>query len=118
MQSRCSRAFAAFKHATFHTRLLHPAHRGAADYKEVGMLKVGMRPGEYITIGDDVKIVFSGGTGRHIHLLVEAPREKKILRSSYSDNDDRAPYYAEESLSKEHVRNLVRSQKRKEAAGN
>lgn len=74
------------------------------------MLKVGMKPGEYITIGDDVKIVFSGGTGKHIHLLVDAPRDKKILRSSYENGN--SPYYAEESLSKEHVRNLVYSQKK------
>ena len=50
------------------------------------MLKLGMKPGEYITVGDDVKIIFSGGTGRHIHLLVDAPKDMRILRSSYRED--------------------------------
>ena len=61
------------------------------------MLKLGMKPGEYITIGDDVRIIFSGGTGRHIHLLVDAPRDMRVLRSSYREEQDKAPYYEEES---------------------
>lgn len=64
--------------------------------KEVrAMLKIGMTPGEYITLGDDIRIVFSGGTGHHIHLLVDAPKDVKILRSSYKESNDKAPYYAE-----------------------
>jgi carbon storage regulator len=59
------------------------------------MLKIGMTPGEYITLGDDIRIVFSGGTGHHIHLLVDAPKDVKILRSSYKDSKDKTPYYAE-----------------------
>lgn len=61
------------------------------------MLKLGMKPGEYITVGDDVKIIFSGGTGRHIHLLVDAPKDMRILRSSYREEEDKAPYYEEEN---------------------
>lgn len=61
------------------------------------MLKLGMKPGEYITVGDDVKIIFSGGTGRHIHLLVDAPKDMRILRSSYREEDDKAPYYEAEN---------------------
>lgn len=76
------------------------------------MLKVGMAPGEYITIGDDIRIVFSGGTGHHIHLLVDAPQDKRILRSSHPGVDEHRPYYAEEGLSKEHVDHLIRQQKR------
>lgn len=66
--------------------------------KEVNMLKLGMKPGEYITVGDDVRIIFSGGTGKHIHLLVDAPKDVRILRSSYREEEDKAPYYAEEDF--------------------
>ena len=34
------------------------------------MLKLSLKPGEYITLGDNIKIVFSGGSANNIHLLV------------------------------------------------
>ena len=46
------------------------------------MLKLTLKPGEYIDIGPDVRIVFSGGSANNIHLLVDAPREMQVLRSS------------------------------------
>ena len=39
------------------------------------MLKLSLKPGEYITLGDNIKIIFSGGSANNIHLLVDAPRE-------------------------------------------
>lgn len=46
------------------------------------MLKLTLKPGEYIDIGDDIKVVFSGGSANNIHLLIDAPREVNIVRSS------------------------------------
>ena len=45
------------------------------------MLKLSLKPGEYITLGDNIKIIFSGGSANNIHLLVDAPREVNIARS-------------------------------------
>ena len=45
------------------------------------MLKLSLKPGEYITLGDNIKIVFSGGSANNIHLLVDALREVNIVRS-------------------------------------
>lgn len=42
---------------------------------EVTMLKLSLKPGEYIDIGENIRVVFSGGSANNIHLLVDAPRE-------------------------------------------
>lgn len=42
------------------------------------MLKLSLKPGEYITLGDNIKIIFSGGSANNIHLLVDAPREINV----------------------------------------
>ena len=49
---------------------------------ELKMLKLTLKPGEYIDIGDNIKVIFSGGSANNIHLLVDAPREVNIVRSS------------------------------------
>ena len=46
------------------------------------MLKLTLKPGEYIDIGKDIRVVFSGGSANNIHLLVDAPRELDIARSN------------------------------------
>ncbi|OLA13819.1 MAG: hypothetical protein BHW22_06050 [Eubacterium sp. CAG76_36_125] len=45
------------------------------------MLKLTIKPGEYINIGDDVRVIYSGGSEGNIHLLIDAPRELNIVRS-------------------------------------
>ena len=45
------------------------------------MLKLTIKPGEYINIGEDIRIVFSGGSANNMHILVDAPREMDIVRS-------------------------------------
>lgn len=46
------------------------------------MLKLSLKPGEYITLGDNIKIIFSGGSANNIHLLVDATREINVARNS------------------------------------
>ena len=45
------------------------------------MLKLTVKPGEYINIGEDIRVVFSGGSANNMHILVDAPRELNIVRS-------------------------------------
>ena len=45
------------------------------------MLKLTIKPGEYINIGDDVRVIYSGGSEGNILLLIDAPRELNIVRS-------------------------------------
>ena len=44
------------------------------------MLKLTLRPGEFIDIGENVRVIFSGGSANNIHLLVDAPREINIAK--------------------------------------
>lgn len=46
------------------------------------MLKLTLKPGEYIDIGENVRVIFSGGSANNIHLLIDAPKEVAIARSN------------------------------------
>ena len=67
------------------------------------MLKLTLKPGEYIDIGENIKVVFSGGSANNIHLLVDAPRDVNIARSTALQKK-KAPvssYYKEQGISEE-----------------
>ena len=36
------------------------------------MLKLTIKPGEFIDIGKDIRVVYSGGSEGNIHLLIDA----------------------------------------------
>ena len=55
------------------------------------MLNLSVRPGEYLMVGENVKIVFVGGTGNNIHLMIEAPREVNIVRSAVAEKAGAVP---------------------------
>ena len=46
------------------------------------MLKLTVKAGEYLLVGDDVKVVFTGGSANNMHILVDAPRTMNIVRSA------------------------------------
>ena len=45
------------------------------------MLRMSLKNGEYILVGDDVKIVFLGGGGGQTRIMIDAPKEVNIARS-------------------------------------
>ncbi len=45
------------------------------------MLKLTVKPGEYLLIGDDIKLVFAGGSSKNLRILVDAPKQYNIVRS-------------------------------------
>ena len=65
------------------------------------MLKLSLKPGEYIDIGENIRVVFSGGSANNIHLLVDAPREYNIVRSNSMKQKDKKEYYREQTISEE-----------------
>ncbi|MFR4352688.1 MAG: carbon storage regulator [Roseburia sp.] len=69
------------------------------------MLKLSLRPGEYIDIGENVRVIFSGGSANNIHLLVDAPREVNIARSSASGKT--SGYYREKGISDKAKREIA-----------
>lgn len=62
------------------------------------MLKLTLKPGDFIDIGEDIRVVFSGGSANNIHLLVDAPREMDIARNRAGKNGE-TPYYKEAGIS-------------------
>ena len=80
------------------------------------MLKLTLKPGEYINIGENVKVIFSGGSANNIHLLVDAPREINIERSSANPVTKKvSPYYKEQAISKEAQREIAQIIKREKS---
>ncbi len=46
------------------------------------MLKLQVKePGEYLRIGDDVKVIFTGWSKNYLRIMVDAPKEVSIVRS-------------------------------------
>ena len=45
------------------------------------MLKLSVKPGEYVLSGDDIKLVFAGGSSQNLRVLIDAPRAYNIVRS-------------------------------------
>ena len=67
------------------------------------MLRLTVSTEEYLMINDNIKIVFLGGTKNHLRIMVDAPKEVNIVRSTVLENKITDPeekaklpkYYAE-----------------------
>lgn len=67
------------------------------------MLRLTVSTEEYLMVGEDVKIVFLGGTKNHLRIMIDAPKDVNIVRSTVLENrltdpEERAKipkYYAE-----------------------
>ena len=46
------------------------------------MLRLTVSPEEYLMINDNIKIVFLGGTKNHLRIMIDAPKEVNIVRST------------------------------------
>lgn len=70
------------------------------------MLRLTVSTEEYLTIGDNVKIVFLGGSRNHLRIMIDAPKDVNVLRSRVIENRVTDPeekaklpkYYAEPEL--------------------
>lgn len=49
------------------------------------MLKLAMKPGDSIRIGENIKVQLPEDMGCNIHLLVDAPREVEIKRQKRAE---------------------------------
>ena len=67
------------------------------------MLKISLIQGQYVNIGDNIRVVYVGVTGNHGSLMIDAPKEVKIARSTVEQNPERRKdtYYPEPAISKE-----------------
>lgn len=76
------------------------------------MLRLTVSTEEYLMIGDDIKIVFLGGTKNHLRIMIDAPKDKNIVRSTVlekqiTDPEERAKlpkYYAQQEHPEKYVK--------------
>ncbi len=67
------------------------------------MMRLTLSTEEYLMLNDNIKIIFLGGTKNHIKIMVDAPREVNIVRStvlrkkagSQEERENLPKYYAE-----------------------
>lgn len=52
---------------------------------DIGRLKVSRYPGEWIDIGEDVRIYFTEVEGKRVYVSVQAPKSIKIHFNKKSD---------------------------------
>ncbi|MCM1105060.1 MAG: carbon storage regulator [bacterium] len=45
------------------------------------MLRLTVSAEEYLMIGDNVKIVFLGGSKNHLRIMIDAPKELNVVRN-------------------------------------
>lgn len=86
------------------------------------MLKLTVKPGEYVLIGDDIKIVFTGGSSNNLRILVDAPKKYNIARSDALERYGMAPdpgnevkHYRDREISqeaKEKIRKILMAERR------
>lgn len=96
------------------------------------MLKLTIKAGEYLLVGDNIKVVFTGGSASNMHVLVDAPRCMNIVRSTAlekygmaADPGNTVKHHKDRELSpeaKEKIKAILveerRKAKREEAARN
>lgn len=91
------------------------------------MLKLTVKPGEYLLIGENIKVIFTGGSANNIRILVDAPKSYSIARSkalekeaAKFEQDIKEKYYKDRKLSKEAVQKIkaiLKEEKRKAEIG-
>ena len=69
----------------------------ANSFMEVAMLKISLKEGQYVNIGDDIRVVYVGRSGSNGKPMIEAPKELRISRSV--EDVDGKKYYADPKLS-------------------
>ena len=69
----------------------------ANSFMEVAMLKISLKEGQYVNIGDDIRVVYVGRSGSNGKLMIEAPKELRISRSV--EDVDGKKYYADPKIS-------------------
>lgn len=50
------------------------------------MLRLTMSSEEYLQIGEEIRIVFLGGSKNHLRIMVDAPKEYNVVRSKVIAN--------------------------------
>ncbi len=83
------------------------------------MLKLSLKEGEYMNIGDNIRVVYVGSNGRNGRFLIDAPRELNIVRSKVEVNEEKKKtYYPDPEISEEaqkEIQRIIWKEKQKKA---
>jgi len=79
------------------------------------MLRMSVAAEEYLMVGDNIKIVFLGGTRNHMRVMIDAPKDVNIVRSrvlekEMADTEEKKKlpkYYREEEHPEKYKTNPV-----------
>lgn len=74
------------------------------------MLRLTVNTEEYLKIGEDIKIVFLGGSKNHTRIMLDLPKEINVVRSKVIENAVSSPaekkklphYHAEPELAEKY----------------
>lgn len=77
----------------------------------MAMLNLTIRPGDYFTIGDEIRVVVLGGSKNNVKVMVDAPRQFEVVRGSVlereagtrEERDGLRSFYPEKSLSPKEI---------------
>ena len=90
------------------------------------VLKLTVKAGEYLLIGNEIKVVYTGGSVSQAHILIDAPKSMNIARSSTLEKQGKAApgnmvkHYRDRELSteaKEKIKAILMEEKRKARTG-
>jgi carbon storage regulator len=83
------------------------------------MLNLTVKPGEYFVIGEDIRVIFAGGTANNARVMIDAPRSYNIVRGKVLEQEEmdaskrkKKKYYVEPELPKERIESFIRQQAR------
>ena len=57
------------------------------------MLKLSLKPGEQVNIGEGVRVIYRRGDARGIKIVLDAPKEKLITRMGVRSDLPDTEYY-------------------------
>ena len=56
------------------------------------MLRLTVSTEEYLMLGEDIKVVFLGGTGKHLRIMIDAPEIRATLPKYYPEPEHPEKY--------------------------
>ena len=69
------------------------------------MLKISLKQGQYVNIGDNIRVVYVGGTGNHGRLMIDAPTQASTDLSEFleffNDPSNKKKYMFNTNLERE-----------------
>lgn len=84
------------------------------------MLNLTIKPGEFFMIGEEIRVVFIGGTANNAKIMIDAPRSFNIIRGKVLERNAKEQgkeitqrFYPEKPISAEQMHRMIAKQKKR-----